>query len=423
MTELEALWTDLHSPQIWAELGVLALCATLAWALTWALRRSHRSEHQSILFGDRLVDGLMLPSLLWLFAYLAKLLLLKAQHVPVLKVALPILASLVVIRLTARVLRAVFPHSPLARLIERVVSWLIWAVAVLWITGQGAPLVQELESIELTFGKSRLSLRHLLDVVWVSALALVLTLWVSAALEQRVLKQAVSDLSLRRIAANTLRALLLLVGALVALSTLGVDLTALSVLGGALGVGLGFGLQKIAANYVSGFVILIERALRIGDYVRVDGFEGRVVDIKTRYTLVRAGNGIESVVPNEVLINQRVENLSLDSPKLLLHTQYVLRHDVHVSLAQAVMEAAALNAPRVLAEPAPSALLMDVALEGLRMHLYFWIDDAASGQNTIRSHVNIAVLQALRQAGIALAQPPAAPSPESPATGKVERTP
>ena len=99
------------------------------------------------------------------------------------------------------------------------------------------------------------------------------------------------------------------------------DLTALSVLGGALGVGLGFGLQKLAANYVSGFVILFERSLRIGDTVRVDNFEGVVVDIKTRYTLIRSLNGRESIVPNEKLITERIENLSLADPKVLLTTE------------------------------------------------------------------------------------------------------
>lgn len=120
-----------------------------------------------------------------------------------------------------------------------------------------------------------------------------------------------ADLSLRKVAGNALRAVLLLVGLLFALSAVGVDLTALSVLGGALGVGLGFGLQKLAANYVSGFVILFERSLRIGDTVRVDSFEGSVMDIKTRYTLICAANGRESIVPNEKLITERIENLSL----------------------------------------------------------------------------------------------------------------
>ena len=404
MTELQELLLDLQSPLIWFEIGSLLGCVVLAWGVSWGLSRSMRHDTHSILFGRRLFDGLMWPSLLWLFAYVSKLVLIKTQHVPIFKVVLPILASLVVIRLIARVLTAVFPQAPLARMTERGVSWLAWAVAILWITGWGAPLVDELESIQMAIGKSRVSLRHLLDMIWVSALVLVLTLWLSATLERRVLSQTVSDLSLRKIAANALRALLLLMGALVALSTLGVDLTALSVLGGALGVGLGFGLQKLAANYVSGFVILIERSLRIGDYVRVEGFEGRVTDIKTRYTLVRANNGSESVVPNELLITQRVENLSLESPRFLLSTNYWLTHEADVERAQSLLVQAAQQATRVLADPEPVALLAEVTPEGLRMQLNFWIDDAATGQGLARSDVNLAVLSALRQAGVTLAK-------------------
>ena len=405
MNELQELLLDLQSPLIGRELGSLVLCVILAWCLSWVLGRTLRQDAHSILLGRRIYDGLMMPALLWLFVYAAKLVWIKTQHVPILKVVLPILTSLLVIRLIARVLTAVFPTSPLARLIERGVSWLAWGIAVLWITGWGAPLVDELEAIELTVGKSHISLRHVVDVVWLSALVLVLTLWLSATLERRVLTHAVADLSLRKIAANALRAMLLLTGSLFALSTLGVDLTALSVLGGALGVGLGFGLQKLAANYISGFVILIERSLRIGDYVRVDGFEGRVADIKTRYTLVRANNGSESVVPNELLITQRVENLSLESPRFLLSTRYWLAHDGDVDQIQTLLVKTAGQASRVLSDPAPVALLLEVAPEGLHWQLNFWMGDASLGQGMVRSEVNLAVWHALKQAGVALAPP------------------
>jgi hypothetical protein len=120
---------------------------------------------------------------------------------------------------------------------------------------------------------------------------------------------------MRKMAANALRALLLLVGLMFALSAAGIDLTALGVLGGALGVGIGLGLQKLAANYVSGFVILAERSMRIGDMVKVDGFEGRITDITTRYTVIRALNGREAIVPNEMMITQRVENSLAGRPQ------------------------------------------------------------------------------------------------------------
>jgi small-conductance mechanosensitive channel len=195
-------------------------------------------------------------------------------------------------------------------------------------------------------------------------------------------------------------------GALFALSTLGFDLTTLSVLGGALGVGIGFGLQKLAANYVSGFVILLERSLRIGDFVRVDGAEGRVTDIKTRYTLLRASNGSESVVPNELLLTQRVENLSLESRRLLQTCTFWVSLDSDVAQVQALLLQAALSQAHVLADPAPLPLLSEVAPQGLRFDLRFWMDDPVNGQGLVRSSVNVAALKALREAEVILVKSP-----------------
>lgn len=404
MTELQELLLDLQSPSVWMELGGLALCLGLAWMMSWAIGRG--AARDSILFGRRVLDGLFFPMLSLALTYALKTSLIKMQHVPVLKMALPILVSLVAIRLIARVMTTVLPTSSGARALERVVSWLAWGMAVLWITGLMVPVVDELESIRFSLGKSSVSLLHVFEVGMTSVLVLVLSLWLSATIERRVLNQTVSDLSMRKVASNTLRALLLMLGALFALSAVGVDLTALSVIGGALGVGIGFGLQKLAANYVSGFVILIERSLRIGDYVRVDGFEGSVTDIKTRYTLIRAANGSESVVPNELLITQRVENLSLENSRMLLTTQFWVGLESDAEQVARLLVEAAMRAERVLADPQPKALLSEVSPQGLRWTLNFWMDAPLTGQGMVRSDVNLAVLASLRQAGVVLAAAP-----------------
>jgi len=268
------------------------------------------------------------------------------------------------------------------------------------------PVREELDAIELSVGKSHVSLLHVLEVILNSSFVLVLTLWLSAFLESKVLSRALTDLSMRKVASNAMRAFLLLIGMLVALSVSGVDLTALSVLGGALGVGLGFGLQKLAANYVSGFVILLERSLRIGDYVRVDGFEGWVTDIKTRYTLVRSMSGVESVIPNELLITQRIENLSLESSHLLQNCMFWVGLHSNVEEVQKLLVQAAMSADLVIADPPPLALLAEVAPQGLRFQLNFWMDDPTHGQGLVKSNVNIAALEALRKAGVLMGPAP-----------------
>ncbi len=407
MNELQALWLGLQSPAVALELASLAASLVFAWLMSWALGRRFISSN-SILFGRRLVDGVLFPALALILTYGSKLLLMKVQHmtVSVLKVALPVLVSLVLIRLIARVLAAVFPVSRGARLLEQGVSWGAWALVVLWITGLWTPMMDELDGLQFMLGKTRISVTHVFEVVFTSGVVLVLALWLSATFEQRVLNRAFEDLSMRKVAANTMRVLLLVIGTLFALSALGVDLTALSVLGGALGVGIGFGLQKLAANYVSGFVILLERSLRIGDFVRVDGFEGRVTDIKTRYTLVRAGNGSESVVPNELLLTQRVENLSLESRHLLQTCTFWVGLESDVERVQALLVQAALGVEWVLPTPEPQALLGEVAPQGLRFNLNFWMEDPVNGQSLTRSRVNIAVLSALREARVVLVHSP-----------------
>jgi small-conductance mechanosensitive channel len=405
MNELQELWLDLQSPTVALELAAVAVSLVVAWLISWALGRRFTSP-DSILFGRRLIDGVLFPACALVFTFGLKLLLIKIQRVPMLKVVLPVLVSLVLIRLLARVLAAVFPDSRSARAIEQVVSWLAWGVAVLWVTGLWGPMMDELDSLDFMLGKTRVSISHILEVVLTSGFALVLALWLSATIEQRLITRAFDDLSMRKVASNAMRVLLLVIGTLFALSSLGFDLTTLSVVGGALGVGIGFGLQKLAANYVSGFVILLERSLRIGDFVRVDGFEGRVTDIKTRYTLVRASNGSESVVPNELLLTQRVENLSLESRHLLQTCTFWVGLESDVSQVQALLVKSALGVAWVLSQPEPQALLAEVAPQGLRFTLSFWMEDPVNGQSLTRSRVNIEVLSALRASGVILVHSP-----------------
>lgn len=403
MVEFQNFMRDVGGGRLWLELLVLASCIALAYGIARLAGRGQPRD--SVWFGRRTLDGLLFPVLALILIYAAKSALARDQPVTVLKLALPIVMSLAAIRLCVRVLSASFPKSQAALLVERLVSWLAWAVAVLWITELLPVVLAELESITLAFGKSKISMRMVIEGVLSCSVVLVLALWLSATIEQRILRDAVKDLSMRKVAANATRAALLLIGLLFALSAVGVDLTALSVLGGALGVGLGFGLQKLAANYVSGFVILIERSLRIGDMVKVDGFEGVVTDIKTRYTLIRAVDGRESVVPNEFIITQRVENLSLADPRVLLTFNVTVGYDGDVERVQQILRAAAASCARVLKDPAPAAYLNQFTADGLEFTLALWIADPENGQLSLRSEINQHILQDLRQAGIDIPYP------------------
>jgi len=404
--DLRSLLTSLGRPGTLAELALLAACLLLAWGGVRLLRGPQRRPG-SVWFGEGVVDGVLFPVLALLLASAVRFGLAALDVPPVVfGLALPVLLSLMLIRLGVRVLRVAFPASQTVRVVERTLSWGVWLWLALWLTGLLPTVLKELESIHWTVGSSQVSLRSLVEGSFNAALVLVLVLWVSAAVEARLLKGgATANLSLRKIAANVVRAGLLFVGLMLALSAAGIDLTALGVLGGALGVGLGFGLQKLAANYVSGFVILAERSLRIGDVVKVDNFEGRITDINTRYTVIRAFDGRESIVPNELLITQRIENSSLADPNVLLGTQLLVAYGTELDALMPQLITAIGAVPRVLAEPQPWVRLENFAADGLALRIGFWIADPHNGHGNVCSDVNLALLRVLNALGIEIPFP------------------
>ncbi|MDP3221514.1 MAG: mechanosensitive ion channel, partial [Rubrivivax sp.] len=325
--------------------------------------------------------------------------------IAVFKLVVPILLSLAVIRLTVRVLSVTFPNSALMRIVERSVSWLAWVAMVLWVTGVLPLLLQELDEITWKLGSTQVSVRSMLEATITAVMALLLALWVSSLLEARLLQGATDNISIRKMAANALRAVLLFMGLVFALSAAGIDLTALGVLGGALGVGIGFGLQKLAANYISGFVILAERSMRIGDIVRVDNFEGRITDITTRFTVIRALNGRESIVPNEMMITQRVENSSLADPKVGLNTVVQVAYGTDLEALMPRMLEVVAQVPRVIDDPAPGVLLSNFAADGLELTVGFWIADPDKGLLGPRSQVNLALLKLFDEMGVEIPFP------------------
>jgi small-conductance mechanosensitive channel len=411
--DLPSLLAALGRTSSLVELAVLAGVLLAGWLTVWGLRRGVQDapDPRSIWFGAHVVDGVLFPVLALALAYVARRVLLDAGHaLGVFRLAIPVLLSLVAIRLSVRVLRLAFPASRLVRVVERTISWFAWLGVVLWVTGLLPAVLDELDDIQWKVGAHPISLRNVIEGTLSAGFVLVVALWISAALEARLLAGAVgAQLSLRKVAANVLRAALLSVGLLLALSAVGIDLTALSVLGGALGVGIGLGLQKLAANYVSGFVILAERALRIGDLVKVAEFEGVITDITTRYTVIRAASGREAIVPNETLITTMVQTLSLADRNVLLSTVVGVDHGTDVATLRERLTTAMARVPRVLSTPGPAVHLTALGAEALELTLYFWIADPENGQGNVRSEVNLAVLELLRREGVLHHALPAAP--------------
>ena len=417
--------TALIQPTALIEHGVLVTCALLVWLAVWLLRRVARNTNaRSIFFGQHIIDGVLFPLLLLCAAYAGSVLLQRVLPLAVFKVAIPVLVSLAVIRLSVKVLQAAFHDAPWVHAWERSISWIAWLAMLLWVSGLLPVILEELDDIKWKFGASTLSVRTLLEGVLTASVVVLITLWISSAIESRVLRSATgNELSLRKAFSNATRVVLVFVGLLIALSAVGIDLTALSVLGGAIGVGVGLGLQKLAASYVSGFVMLAERSVRIGDNVRVDTFEGRITDIRARYTVVRALSGRESIVPNELFISNRIENLSLADSRVLQATVVTVAYGSDVELVMRLLAQAATAQDRVLKDPGVTINLTNFAPDGLEFTANYWMNDPENGQQNLRSLVNLAVLAAFKQHGISIPFPqrvvhglPAASPPDASVT-------
>jgi small-conductance mechanosensitive channel len=400
-------WLDaLARPESLMALAAFALCVAVAWLMAWGLRRLLRGHELTVLLGRKLVDGVLFPVLLLGLTFVARTVLTQDHPLALFDILLPVCTSLAAIRLGVKVLQVAFAGAAFVRALERTISWLAWGGVVLWVTGILPLVLHELDQIHWKVGGALLSVRTLLEGALTAGAVLIVVLWISSAIEARLLKSATgSDLSLRKVISNTVRALLMFLGLLMALSSVGIDLTALSVLGGAVGVGIGFGLQKLAANYVSGFVILAERSMRIGDSIKLDTFEGRITDIKARYTVIRAPNGRESIVPNELLITQRVENLTLSDNKVAQTVVVSVAYDAPVDQVMDLLLLACTSQPRVLTDPAPLVALSAFGADGLEFTVNYWFEDPASGQLNLKSDIQCAILKTLQEHHIEIPYP------------------
>lgn len=328
-----------------------------------------------------------------------------ASGVQFLRLALTLLVALAGIRLFVYVLHRSFPTSNWIGAFERAIAAVIWLLVALHVTGLLSDLIEMLEAVHFAIGKQRLSLWDLL----IGAISVVLTLlaamWVGSVIEARLMAASSLAPNSRVVLSRLSKAVLALVAVLTALSLVGIDLTVLSVFGGALGVGLGLGLQKIASNYVSGFIILLDRSLTIGDMITVDKYYGAVSQINTRYTVIKALDGTETIVPNEMLVSSPVINHSYTDRKVRVAVKVSVAYAADVDRALQVLVDAAQAQPRVLRDPAPAAFITGFGADGIDLEVGFWIPDPEEGTLAVRSAIARRLLQRFKDENIEIPFP------------------
>lgn len=410
---LQDLLEDINNPRIlWQALAIIG-AVVIGLLLSRFIRRSwlHEDESRNALqrigvegFG-RVLAPLLIAALVWG----AKVFLARQQSVHLLSVALPLFTSMALIRIVFYLLRRVFArHGQIGTALqtfEKILALIVWVGVALYLTGMWPDLIDFLDHKVLPIGKARPSLLDILQGLVSVVVLMMLALWAGAALDDRLMGLEGLHTSSRVVLARMSRALLILISVLVSLRLVGLDLTVLSVFGGALGVGLGLGMQRIASNYVSGFIILLERSLSIGDPITVDKYSGRVTRINTRTTVLHALDGTQTLLPNEMLITGVVLNQAATNKAVRLTTRLTVAYDSNLDEVMALLVRQADGVDRVVEDPAPTVQLNAFGPTGYELELGFSVVDAEKGTGSVISAVNKNIYALVHSGAIRLGLP------------------
>ena len=327
------------------------------------------------------------------------------QDVLLLKLAVPLMLSLAGIRLAVYVLRQALRPGPAVKAWETLISTAIWILVALHLLGWLPAVAGALDAFGYSFGDVRISLITVLELALAVGALMVLATWLSKAIEQALARSEYISSGIKLGLAKTSKFALYTLAVLLSLKTAGIDLGALAVFSGALGVGLGFGLQRIASNFISGFILIFDRSIRPGDVISINEKFGWVQELRARYIVVRDRDGVETLIPNENLITTEVINWSYSDQQVRLKLPVQISYDDDPEAALELLLKAAEVSERVLPEPPPAARLMGFGDSGIDLELRVWIRDPQQGVANVQSDINLAIWKAFKAAGITIPYP------------------
>ena len=401
--ELPNLLDQLLSPWMLPQLIVVPACYYLA---RWLV--PHVRPHL-----DRWLGQLQLPASIRAFLELPLLQLKWILFVALLWLSLGLMrqatwasrsylvtlaASLATAWVTVNIVSALVKNKSLSRAFAMVA----WAIAALYILGLLDDVQSTLDALAVTIGELRISALGLIK----GGIILGITLWIATAVsafaDKRLHKSFELTPSVEVLFGKIIKAALVTAAVAITLSSIGIQLTALTVFSGALGLGIGFGLQKVASNLMSGIIILLDRSVKPGDVIQRGETFGWITDLRARYVSVATRDGVEYLIPNEDFVTSQVINWSYSDPKVRLEVKFGVApgNDPH-KLADLAC-AAAVKVPRVLATPGAECHLISLSASSLEFLLRFWIQDPIVGTTNIRSEVLLAVWDGLKAEGIEL---------------------
>ena len=404
---LAKFWQELHDVQFVWQVAALLLCLALAATLSWYVRRQLNLAGDAT--GERRFAGLLrrlaFPLSALLLVLVARWSLNGYHGISLLNIGVPLLTALVISRSFAYVLRLVFTAGGIASVFERTISWLVWGGFALHVLGLAPGIIAYFDDISFHIGKQKVSLLAVGQAALWIILTLLLTLWVSRLVEEQLMGAQRLQMTLRVMLSKLLRPVLVLLALFLVLPAVGIDLTALSVFGGALGVGIGFGLQKIASNYISGFIILLDHSVKIGDIVTIEKNTGELNKMTARYVVVRSADGTEAIIPNETVITSTVINHSYSDSRVCVSVPVQVSYRSDLDTATRVLLDAARAHARVLPSPEPRVTITAFADSGINLELGVWIRDPELGGAALRSDIYYAIWREFKAQGIEIPYP------------------
>ncbi len=404
-SQLTAFLSDLNETTMLWQMAVLGFSLALAWLINRLLKSRLPKSEGAIKVGLGGVSRVAFPLVALLLVVIGKTVLKNWHSVNLLNIAVSLLLAMALVRLAVYALRKIFAPSGWLHSSERFIATVIWIGLALHLTGFLPEILDAMDDLSFHIGRQRISLFTILSGILSVLVTVLAAMWLGRVLENRVMAAENLDMNLRVVLAKLFRAVLVVLGILVALPLAGIDITVLSVFGGALGVGIGFGLQKIASNYVSGFIILIDRSIHPGDVLTVDNRFGTVSQLTARYLVLRSGDGTEAIIPNETMITSTVINHSYSNREMRVGIPVQVSYESDLERAMTIMKEAAAKQPRVLADPETKVFLKSFGDNGIDLELGFWINDPEQGQLNLRSDINLEIWRRFQAAGIEIPYP------------------
>ncbi|MGD8581109.1 MAG: mechanosensitive ion channel [Gammaproteobacteria bacterium] len=394
------------------QLGTVLVCGALA-----ALTHKHWQNFITRLVGSlekkgfirfmlRATNRIAFPMSMLLYLILTRFLLDQfGVNTAVLDIFTPLLLSLAGIKLGVYILRAGFTPSPALRAWENVFSLSVWSILAVHLLGWLPDIVKAMDEFAFTFGETRISVLSFFQLTVSIIIFIVLANWLTRFIEARTRRSQYLNPSMRVVLTKTSKFVIYGLAILFALKAVGIDFTAFAVFSGAVGVGIGFGLQKIFSNFISGFILIFDRSIRPGDVITIGNRFGWVQELNARYVVVRDRDGVEALIPNENLITSEVTNWSYSDRSVRQRLPVSISYHDDPELAMKLMVESAEEHPRALKSPEPVARLLRFGDNGIELELRIWIIDPENGIANVTSDINLAFWKRFKEHNITIPFP------------------